>query len=60
MTRGTAAMLRLIGALVALLALGGCTHSLNAGDHGGIAWIFMSIMLILIGVVLWIIIGREE
>ena len=49
----------------ALLALAGCNGGIQAGgesptNNGGIAWIAMSGMLILTGIILWIIIGRED
>ena len=48
-----------------LLALAGCNGGIQAGgesptNNGGIAWIAMSGMLILTGIILWIIIGRED
>ncbi len=51
---------RLVLASLVLASLGGCTTSLNAGDHGAIAFIFFSIMLIVTAVILWYLIGREE
>lgn len=50
---------------VALLALAGCNGGIQAGgesptNNGGIAWIAMSGMLILTGIILWIILGRED
>ena len=48
-----------------LFALGGCSGGIQAGgesptNNGGIAWIAMSGMLILTGIILWIILGRED
>lgn len=48
-----------------LVALAGCTGGIQAGgesptNNGGIAWIAMSGMLILTGIILWIILGRED
>ena len=48
-----------------LLALAGCTGGIQAGgeeatNNGGIAWIAMAGMLILTGIILWIILGRED
>lgn len=60
MTSKTAAVVRLVVASLALMSLGSCTSSLNAGDHGAIAFIFFSIMLIVTGAILWFLIGREE
>jgi hypothetical protein len=50
---------------LALIALAGCTGGIQAGgesptNNGGIAWIAMSGMLILTGIILWIILGRED
>ncbi|MBW3594979.1 MAG: hypothetical protein KY391_05320 [Actinobacteria bacterium] len=48
-----------------LLTLAACTGGIQAGgeeptNNGGIAWIAMSGMLILTGIILWIILGRED
>ena len=48
-----------------LVALAGCNGGIQAGgesptNNGGIAWIAMSGMLILSGIILWIILGRED
>jgi len=48
-----------------LFALVGCNGGIQAGgesptNNGGIAWIAMSGMLILTGIILWIILGRED
>ena len=50
---------------LALIALAGCTGGIQAGgesptNNGGIAWVAMSGMLILTGIILWIILGRED
>ena len=50
---------------LALVVLAGCTGGIQAGgesptNNGGIAWIAMSGMLILTGIILWIILGRED
>ena len=50
---------------LSLLALAACNGGIQAGgesptNNGGIAWIAMAGMLILIGIILWIILGREE
>jgi hypothetical protein len=57
--------LRALFAALSLLALGACRGGINAGgesqtSNGGVAWIAMAGMLILIGIVLYIILGREE
>lgn len=44
-----------------LPALGGCTRTgVNAGEEGGVAFILLTVMLLLTAVILWIILGREE
>ena len=50
---------------LALLMLAGCTGGIQAGgesptNNGGIAWVAMSGMLILTGIILWIFLGRED
>ena len=50
---------------LALIAMAACNGGIQAGgesptNNGGIAWIAMAGMLILIGIILWIILGREE
>ncbi len=54
-------------ALVGLLTLcmSACTGGIQAGgesptNNGGIAWIAMAGMLIVTGIVLWVILGRDE
>jgi hypothetical protein len=47
------------------VALGACSGGINAGgesptNNGGIAFIALAGMLILAGIILWIILGREE
>ena len=48
-----------------LIAMTACSGGINAGgetetSNGGIAWIAMAGMLIAIGVVLYIVLGRDE
>ena len=57
--------LKVAAVSLALIALAGCTGGIQAGgesptNNGGIAWIAMSGMLILTGIILWIILGRED
>ena len=56
---------RAIWLAVTLLFLGACSGGINAGgesptNNGGIAFIALAGMLILAGIILWIILGREE
>ncbi len=57
--------LRTLLVTATLLSLAACTGGINAGgekptNNGGIAFIALAGMLILAGVILWIILGREE
>ena len=52
--------IRLVAALAALLTLSSCTNGVNAGKDGGVAFIGMAVMLLLMVGVLWFILGREE
>ena len=57
--------IRAVLASLMLIALAGCNGGIQAGgesptNNGGIAWIAMSGMLILTGIILWIILGRED
>jgi hypothetical protein len=57
--------LKALAAALSLLALSACRGGINAGgesetSNGGVAWIAMAGMLITIGIVLYIILGREE
>jgi hypothetical protein len=50
---------------ITAFALGACSGGINAGgesptNNGGIAFIALAGMLILAGIILWIILGREE
>ena len=50
---------------LALVAMSACSGGINAGgetetSNGGIAWIAMAGMLIAIGVVLYVILGRDD
>jgi putative effector of murein hydrolase LrgA (UPF0299 family) len=60
MTKRTPALLRVLVAAFGLLLLPSCVGSLNAGDQGGVAFIFFAIMLIATCVILWFFLGREE
>jgi hypothetical protein len=51
---------RLLVAAIALLGLGACTNGINAGEDGGVAFIVLAGTLILMCVVLWFILGRED
>ncbi len=56
---------RLAVALMALLMFGGCGTGIDAGgeslgENGGVAFILMTVMLLVVGAVLWWIMGRED
>lgn len=58
-------MRRLYTALATVLLLGACGTGIDAGgetlgENGGVAWILMATMLVVIGIVLWWIMGRED
>ena len=58
-------MKRLLVALTSLLLLGACGTGIDAGgetlgENGGVAFIAMTFMLVLMVVVLWWIMGRED
>lgn len=60
-------MKRLITCCSALLLVvsTACTGGIQAGgesptNNGGIAWVAMSGMLILTGIILWIVLGRDD
>jgi len=38
----------------------GCTGGVNAGKQGGVAFIGLTIMLVLMVGILWFIMGRED
>lgn len=51
----------LIAALTLVLAAPACTRpGLNAGEEGGLAWIGLTVMLLITGVILWLALGRGE
>jgi hypothetical protein len=57
--------LRALFASASLLVLAACRGGINAGgeeptSNGGVAWIAMAGMLIIIAIVLYIILGRED
>ena len=58
-------MKRLLAALTSLLLLSACGTGIDAGgeslgENGGVAFIALTFMLVLTGVVLWWIMGRED
>ena len=52
--------LRVLCTALAVAALPACTGGVNAGEKGGTAFILMTGMLLAIGVVLWLVLGRGE
>jgi hypothetical protein len=57
--------LRALLATLCLVSLAACRGGINAGgeeptSNGGVAWIAMAGMLIVIGIALYIILGRED
>jgi hypothetical protein len=58
-------MKRVMLAACALLSLGACATGIDAGgeslgENGGVAFILLTLMLLVVGVILWWIIGRED
>lgn len=58
-------MKRLLAALTSLLLLAGCGTGIDAGgeslgENGGVAFIALTVMLLLTGGILWWIMGRED
>jgi hypothetical protein len=54
-----ASAVRVIGALLLLVALSACTGGINAGEKGGLAFIAFAGMLIATLAILWIVLGRD-
>jgi len=57
--------LRSLAFAAVVLVFGACGTGIDAGgeslgENGGVAWILMSTMLIVIALVLWWIMGRED
>lgn len=58
-------MKRLPAALTSLLFLAGCATGIDAGgeslgENGGVAFIGLVVMLLIMGAVLWWVMGRED
>jgi len=56
---------RLSIALAALLSFGGCATGIDAGgeslgENGGVAFILLTVMLLLVAGIMWWIMGRED
>ena len=51
---------RLLIALACAALLPACTGGIDAGVDGGVAFIAFAAMLIVLGVILWLAIGRED
>lgn len=52
-------MRTVVGALLFLLG-SGCTGGINAGKQGGVAFIALTVMLILGVAIMWFAMGRDE
>jgi hypothetical protein len=58
-------MKRLLVATTTLFLMGGCATGIDAGgeslgENGGVAFIALTVMLLVMGAVLWWIMGRED
>jgi hypothetical protein len=66
MNRTRSILARLVAAVAALWLLSACSRGgINAGgespsDNGGVAFIAFAVMLVVTGIVLWLILGRED
>lgn len=48
-------------AMALALAAPACTGpGLNAGEDGGLAWIGLTVMLLITGLIMWLALGRGE
>lgn len=61
----TSSVKRLLGLLLLSLTMSACTGGINAGgesptSNGGIAFIALTGMLILTGLIMWIFLGRDD
>lgn len=61
----TSTMKRAFGLLALALAMSACSGGINAGgetptSNGGIAFIALTVMLILTGVIMWFFLGRDD
>lgn len=52
-------MTRVLASSGLLLTLASCSGGVNAGKQGGVAFILMAVMLVLMVAILWFILGRE-
>lgn len=58
-------MRRLLGFLTMAVLLSGCGTGIDAGgeslgENGGVAFILLTVMLVVTGLILWWIMGRED
>ena len=58
-------MKRVMLAVCGLLSMGACATGVDAGgetlgENGGVAFILLTVMLLVVGAILWWIIGRED
>ena len=58
-------MKRLLAAVSALVMMSACATGIDAGgeslgENGGVAFILMTVMLLLVAGILWWILGRED
>jgi hypothetical protein len=49
-----------LAAAAASTTLTACTGGVNAGEEGGIAFILLTVVLVLGCAILWFILGRED
>lgn len=61
----TSIIKRILGLMALALAMSACSGGINAGgetptSNGGIAFIALTVMLILTGVIMWFFLGRDD
>jgi hypothetical protein len=54
------ARVRLLASCAAAVALSSCTGGIDAGEKGGIAFIVFAVMLVVMGAVLFLFIGKSD
>lgn len=61
----TSSIKRILGLMALALAMSACSGGINAGgetptSNGGVAFIALTVMLILTGVIMWFFLGRDD
>ena len=61
----TSTIKRILGLMALALAMSACSGGINAGgetptSNGGIAFIALTVMLVLTGIIMWFFLGRDD